>query len=347
MTRDEFREAVFVRDGGQCVICKAPAKDAHHILERRLFADGGYHPDNGVAVCAVHHLKAEQTRLSPEELREAAGITHVHLPDHLYPDEHYDKWGNQVISGGRRLRGELFFDGSVQNALREGAVLHLFTPWVKYPRTHHLSWSPGIHADDRIIPSLVRLEGADEVVATVKMDGENTSLYRDNVHARSLESEDHISRHWIKNLWSRIRWDIPDGWRVCGENLWAQHSIRYTALPSYFLGFSVWDKQNVCLSWSSTVEWLDLLGIPDHVEVFYRDRFDHQAIQAAFEQGPGKDLEHCEGYVVRDAGTFSYRDFRHCVAKWVRPGHVQTTKHWFRGQIVVPNKLGGKDDQGS
>jgi 5-methylcytosine-specific restriction endonuclease McrA len=31
LTRDDFRESVFKRDGHKCVICKAPGVDAHHI----------------------------------------------------------------------------------------------------------------------------------------------------------------------------------------------------------------------------------------------------------------------------------------------------------------------------
>jgi hypothetical protein len=49
LTRDQFREAVFARDKHKCVICKEPAKDAHHIMERRLFTEtdelGGYFLD--------------------------------------------------------------------------------------------------------------------------------------------------------------------------------------------------------------------------------------------------------------------------------------------------------------
>lgn len=33
--REAFRDAVFARDGGNCVICGHPAADAHHIIERR------------------------------------------------------------------------------------------------------------------------------------------------------------------------------------------------------------------------------------------------------------------------------------------------------------------------
>lgn len=41
LTRDNFREAVFARDNNTCVFCSLPAKDAHHIIERRLWKDGG------------------------------------------------------------------------------------------------------------------------------------------------------------------------------------------------------------------------------------------------------------------------------------------------------------------
>lgn len=59
-TRDEFREKVFSRDNSLCVICGKPAKDAHHIIERRLFTDGGYYLDNGASLCETHHILAEQ-----------------------------------------------------------------------------------------------------------------------------------------------------------------------------------------------------------------------------------------------------------------------------------------------
>lgn len=63
MTREEFREAVFSRDKYRCVHCRAEAVDAHHLLERRLWPDGGYIPDNGVSLCGDCHLLAEQTLL--------------------------------------------------------------------------------------------------------------------------------------------------------------------------------------------------------------------------------------------------------------------------------------------
>ena len=74
------------------------------------------------------------------------------MPPHLYRDQPYDKWGNPVLPNGTRLRGELFDDASVQKVL--APVLALFTDRVKYPRTYHLPWSPGLTDDDRKLDDL-------------------------------------------------------------------------------------------------------------------------------------------------------------------------------------------------
>jgi TatA/E family protein of Tat protein translocase len=131
---------------------------------------------------------------------------------------------------------------------------------VKYPRTYHLPWSPGRTSDDRVLPSLDGFIGED-VVVTAKMDGENTTLRRECLHARSLDWEPHPSRTMIKALHARVAADIPAGWRLCGENLQAVHSIRYTQLPDVFLLFSVWDERNRCLSWAETLDWALLLDL--------------------------------------------------------------------------------------
>ncbi len=57
----------------------------------------------------------------------------------------------------------------------------------KYPRTPHLKWSPGRSADDVELATTEAFEG-EEVVVTVKLDGENTTIYRDYLHARSLDT---------------------------------------------------------------------------------------------------------------------------------------------------------------
>lgn len=203
----------------------------------------------------------------------------------------------------------------------------------KYPRTPHLPFSPGLQSDDTRLDSLERLIGR-EVVVTEKMDGENTSMYRDHIHARSLDSRHHPSRDWVKNFWSAIRYDIPEGWRICGENLYARHSVEYGALSSYFMGFSVWNDSNVCLSWKETLEYFALLGIQP-VPVLHQAVFDQATLEEIAENF---DTANKEGFVVRPAAEFTYSEFPSCVAKWVRRGHVQTDQNWMHG-LVHPNQL--------
>ena len=335
LTRDQFREEVFERDNHRCVLCQSPAKDAHHIIERRLWSDGGYYLDNGASVCESCHIKCEQTIISVEDIRRAANILKPIIPDHLYRDERYDKWGNIVMANEQRLRGELFWDVSVQKILKEGAVLDLFTNRVKYPRTHHVPWSLGINDDDRVLSSLDEFKGR-RVIVTLKMDGESTTMYSDGIHARSIDGRSHSSRDWVKNFWSSIKHDIPDGWRICGENLYAMHSIKYDDRSSYFMGFSVWTDKNICLDWDSTIEWFHLLGITP-VPILYDGIFDEQVIKKLYD--PKNDYDTKEGYVVRLATEFSYRQFRTVVGKYVRANHVQSDRHWMQGRIIIPNEL--------
>lgn len=122
LSRDAFRESVFARDHYKCVFCDKDAVDAHHIIERRLWPDGGYYLNNGASVCAEHHLMCEKTNISVEDVRFAAGITSIIVPPHLYDDHIYDKWGNPILDDGSRGKGELFYDESVQKVLRDGNV---------------------------------------------------------------------------------------------------------------------------------------------------------------------------------------------------------------------------------
>ena len=205
----------------------------------------------------------------------------------------------------------------------------------KYPRTHHLPWSPGGTDDDKILTTTAHFDGK-QVIVTEKMDGENCTIGQTYTHARSTDSRHHESRSVVKQLQGEIGHLLPEGWRLCGENLYAKHSIGYDKLPSHFLLFSVWDDRNVCLSWSETVEWAQLLGLK-LVPVLYKGVWNEDKIAKLWD-GKSKHGGTGEGYVVRVAGSVPYNAFVKSVAKFVRPSHVQTDAHWMQ-QKVVPNKL--------
>jgi len=216
-------------------------------------------------------------------------------------------------------------------------------PLVKYPRTVHLPWSGATTADDITADDLLGFAGRN-VVVTVKLDGENTTMYSDYIHARSLDSEHHPSRNWVKGLHAAIGHMIPEGWRVCGENLFALHTIRYRNIPSYFFVHSIWNDRNECLSWDDTSEWAQLLGLA-LVPVLYRGMWDENIIRSLYR--PEIDGDPCEGYVVRLEDSFPYEKFGSSVAKYVsekfRHAVDASDSHW-RSKPVVPNTLRGDDE---
>ena len=203
----------------------------------------------------------------------------------------------------------------------------------KYKKTPHVPFSPGTQSDDRLLKSLKHFEGK-RIVISKKMDGENTNIYPDHFHVRSLDSIDHQSRHWVKGLWGSIKHEIPEGWRICGENLFAKHSIFYTDLPSYFMVFSIWNEENICLSYSDTEIICKSLGL-EIVPVIDIFDFDEKKLR---DIANSIDTSTTEGWVMRNYDSFSYSEFGLNMAKWVRKKHVRTGTHWMQ-EKVVPNLL--------
>lgn len=306
---------------------------------RAPHAFGGYFLDNGATLCddgslSSCHLRAEATLISCEDLRRAAGIASVVLPDHLYADQRYTKWGDPLLDDGRRMRGELVGDQSVRKVLDLGGALPLYTKYVRHPRTYHLPFSPkvliGDVDDDRVMPSTAAFQGR-RVVVTVKMDGSQTTAYRDYLHGRTVDFKSNATWHWLQNLHRKFAYEIPEGYRVNLENLWggATQDIRYRHLPLYAMAFMMWDDRNHCLSWDESVEWFRLLGevlkeagVPQglpHVPVLYDGPWDEPLVRGLYR--PTHDGDPMEGLVVRLADRFPYGDFRYNVRKYVRAEH--------------------------
>lgn len=107
LTREEFKKQVFAKTNGKCCVpnCGCDAVDAHHIMDRRLFNDGGYYLSNGAALCAKHHLEAEKGQIKPMQCIKYMGIdlTDCRKPDKVDLDWHeyfellttdrLNKWG--------------------------------------------------------------------------------------------------------------------------------------------------------------------------------------------------------------------------------------------------------------
>jgi len=131
LDRDRFRETALKRDGYRCVICdRREGLSVHHIIERKLFVDGGYYINNAATLCEQHHLEAEKTVLTVEAVRNSAKIIGAIVPPQLDASRRYDKWGNEVLPDGTRLKGPMFSDDNCQKALKAAGLLHLFSAGV-------------------------------------------------------------------------------------------------------------------------------------------------------------------------------------------------------------------------
>lgn len=203
----------------------------------------------------------------------------------------------------------------------------------KYPRTPHFPFSLGATDDDKILDNTNHFVGK-QVIVTEKMDGENTTIYSDYYHARSLDSKhrDYHSYLLSKTIPS-VQGFIPPTYRVCGEYLYAKHSIGYDNLSDYFLAFSIWDN-NKCLDWNNFEALCSEWGLHT-VPVLYKGIYDEKLIKEIAEKTVTKGGE---GIVCRIADSFYYDDFSKNIAKYVRKNHVQTDKHWST-QVIEKNKL--------
>jgi hypothetical protein len=235
------------------------------------------------------------------------------------------------------------------------------TNYYKYPRTFHLPYSPKRGSDDKVLIDDSNFEGKN-VVVMEKMDGENTTIYTNHLHARSLDSAKDESHRWLERFRNYITPQImtelnkitpSKNWRICGENLFYKHTVFYQDLESIFLGYSIWlenqttDKTtNHSLSWTQTKLIFDKIGI-SYPNLIYQGIYDKKKILEEFEkykqnfENQSKEIatRQVEGFVIRLENDFSYQDFSKSVAKYVCDDfEITSSKHW-RYEAKTLNQL--------
>lgn len=229
LTREQFRNLTLSRDHNKCVLCPE-TKDlaVHHIIDRAAFDDEGYYLDNGISLCQMCHIKAENGIYTCQELRDAAGITEIILPKNLNPSLEYDKWGNVVTE-----------------------------KLIKYPRTQHLAGS-GVSGDD--ISETIPYEDLFQkhLVIEEKIDGSNTGISFNSDCELFLQCRGHFLKgggDWPEfdqfkvwaNTWKDYLFDIlTDRYIMYGEWMGTFHSVFYDNLPHFFMEFDLWDKKDKC-----------------------------------------------------------------------------------------------------
>ena len=208
----------------------------------------------------------------------------------------------------------------------------------KYPRTPHLPWSPGKTRDDRTIETLESLIGV-PIIISEKIDGSNTVLTSESIFARSHSSlPTHPSFNYLKSLHAQIKYMIPKDMSIFGEYTYAVHTLVYK-VPEYFHGFGVRLDMgnNLWLSWDETLailKSLNLISVPVLFSGVVGCESELKSLTEFLVSQKSCYGETCEGVVVRVARDFYDREFKECVAKYVRENHVaEDSKHWMSGEI--------------
>lgn len=201
---------------------------------------------------------------------------------------------------------------------------------IKYPRSWHLSYSEKSGSDDKRHDDDSHFSNKN-VTVTIKLDGENTTIYSDYIHARSLDSRvDSEDRRWIDALRiSKIENNIPDSFRICGENMFYKHTVPYEDLESMFYVFSIWDGDK-CLSWEETKMWCGLLDL-QHVPVIFEGKYNKDKILKIFNDYTSKN-KNVEGFVVRISDSFNISEFTYSLSKYVRNTFEIPSNHWRHSQ---------------
>lgn len=195
-----------------------------------------------------------------------------------------------------------------------------------YPRTPHIPESPGATSDDKHASkdTIAYLASGIELVVTEKMDGSNLSLYRDAFHGRSKDSGTHPWDTYAKQIWSQVRFDIPEGWRISCESMYARRSVAYDNLESPLYIIGIWNENNNLISWKDTVEWGQMFGLPTVPPIYSGTDFK----EAKTVWLKNFNDETSEGFVIRDEGEVPYKEFGNRVVKYVRANHVRTRADW-------------------
>lgn len=342
MSRRDFRELCVERDNQQCVVpwCDEPVLqspdkkgEVHHIIERKLWENGGYIEDNGASVCNYHHRLAENDIIPPQAFWMWIGIENPPLPDDV-SSMGVDKWGQSIEMPPWKEHRDI----------------------IKYPSTRHLPWS---HEQDRDDTSYKNVENFLNypLVSTIKMDGSNSMIVKDKdnpVRARNGRTADkeHFDMlkkmYWENNLYKRI----PNNIQIFGEWLYAKHSIHYGCqcenecgdsgpkLRDYFQVFGIYNNYyDVWLSWDSTLKLSKKLGltvVPSAGDDYFKGSFERKDQFWDYFVDLSKQVvqNNHEGIVVRSRFPIHYSQISKRLGKYVRDDHVmESEKHWSNREL--------------
>lgn len=223
------------------------------------------------------------------------------------------------------------------------------TDFFRFPHTPHLTWlGSGTPRDDKILTSTeVEQFLANPVTVEEKVDGANLGISFDNHGNLRIQNRGgYLSAPWNGQFGKLEKWLDPridelfdalqNRLTLFGEWCAVVHSLKYSAMPDWFIGFDIYDKSTGrFFSRNRRDDLLNLLAIST-VPCLASGQFNLEELKqlltvsrSAYRNGPPEGI-----YLRQDCG-----DWLIGRAKLVRPEFVQAiTEHWRR-KLPEPNQL--------
>ncbi|MCZ2110080.1 MAG: RNA ligase family protein [Dehalococcoidia bacterium] len=226
------------------------------------------------------------------------------------------------------------------------------TEFFRFPRTPHLAWlGPGQPRDDKLLtPGEADDLLTHDVVVEEKVDGANVGLSLDeNGVLRAQNRGSYLSPghahpqfvplfRWLAAREHRLADALFPDLMLFGEWCYAVHSVTYTQLPSWFLLFDVFDRQEQRF-WSTgrRDELAARLGLAI-VPLLATGRFDLPGLRSLLAESRLKSGPP-EGIYVR----YETPHYLVARAKLVRPEFVQAIgTHWSHGELKTNTLASGR-----
>ena len=217
----------------------------------------------------------------------------------------------------------------------------------KFPSTPHLANLGTLPIrGDKVFTEWERAEFlAHEVIVEEKIDGANLGISFDDEGAIQLQNRGsyiYSPFHgqwkkipdWLKTHTDRLFDALGKDYMLFGEWCFARHSIEYSRLPEWFIGFDVYDlvhKRFLASSFRNNV--LELAGIPVIAEVG-RGHFTLDELVRLMKLSAYTDSL-CEGLYLRyETGKWLQNR-----AKLVRAEFVQSIDSHWSSKPLLPNKV--------
>lgn len=214
---------------------------------------------------------------------------------------------------------------------------------MKYPRTFHLTFSPGCSNDDKMLENNDSFLNK-EIIITDKLDGSNLCFSSTDCFARSHAGPpEHRSFDLAKSFHSTIKYSIPEEYLVFMEYCFAKHSIYYDKLDNYFNMIGAYNTiHDKWLSWEDVCAFSKKLSIPT-VPILFQGSFAKEShlekLCNKLMKENGVYSKEREGLVIRVVGEFENKDFSSSVAKIVRANHVSPDSDHWKHVEIIKNKL--------